>query len=498
MKHTKTTYGLHWSRMALVAGTFLLGAMPVLAQQGPPGELDPTFGGAGRQTTDFFSASEAINDVVALPDRRFVAVGAVTGPNAAGPGSSPNFSVARYLPDGRLDPSFGNNGLFMLDRSGNVDEAQAVKRLGDGSLLVTGTIAPGAYSDFAVVKLRPNGTLDTTFGDAGVGGARTGSVLLDVAGPNFHDEARQIAVQRDGKIIVAGNTLVVVGNFRYRRATVARFSAAGVLDTSFGGTGTGYVVLNGFNAADPQSGDYVTAIATNQRGDLAADDSITLVGYTFGRNNAFAVRLTRDGALDTSFGTPAGAARSGSVTFSAANSGGVATGASDLRGARIDNANRVVLAGTGGDRGFTFLRLLPNGSLDTTFGSNGRTLVKLSGVSTYDEPRALALQGNGKIVAAGYATNRVTGAPHKDFYVVRLLADGAVDTGFGDGEGRVVAQVSDQDDEAFAVAVEPSGNLLAGGYQQRLNVNGRDFAQLRLFGDPDRIFMDGFDGPGFD
>jgi len=490
VKHTKTTYGLHWSRMALVAGTFLLGAMPVLAQQGPPGELDPTFGGAGRQTTDFFSASEAINDVVALPDRRFVAVGAVTGPNAAGPGSSPNFSVARYLPDGRLDPSFGNNGLFMLDRSGNVDEAQAVKRLGDGSLLVTGTIAPGAYSDFAVVKLRPNGTLDTTFGDAGVGGARTGSVLLDVAGPNFHDEARQIAVQRDGKIIVAGNTLVVVGNFRYRRATVARFSAAGVLDTSFGGTGTGYVVLNGFNAADPQSGDYVTAIATNQRGDLAADDSITLVGYTFGRNNAFAVRLTRDGALDTSFGTPAGAARSGSVTFSAANSGGVATGASDLRGARIDNANRVVLAGTRGDRGFTFLRLLPNGSLDTTFGSNGRTLVKLSGVSTYDEPRALALQGNGKIVASGFASTAPAGAPQPDFFVVRLGPDGQPDFGFGDGQGRKVVNVITGNEESRALAVEPSGNLLVAGYAAHPNASHDDFAVLRVYGDPDRIFAD--------
>jgi uncharacterized delta-60 repeat protein len=144
------------------------------------------------------------------------------------------------------------------------------------------------------------------------------------------------------------------------------------------------------------------------------------------------------------------------------------------------------------------MRYGANGAPDATFGNGGRVTVKYSVSSDYDEPAALALQGNGKIVAAGYATNRVTGAPHKDFYVVRLLADGAVDTGFGDGEGRVVAQVSDQDDEAFAVAVEPSGNLLAGGYQQRLDVNGRDFAQLRLFGDPDRIFMDGFDGPGFD
>ena len=146
----------------------------------------------------------------------------------------------------------------------------------------------------------------------------------------------------------------------------------------------------------------------------------------------------------------------------------------------------------------TVMRLNTNGSVDAGFGTNGRTTIKYSGSSEYDEPAALALQGNGKIVAAGYATSRLTGTPHQDFFVARLLPNGQPDNGFGDGQARAVVQVSAMEDGAFAVEVEPSGNLLVGGYQTRAGITGRDFAVARLFGDPDRIFANGFDGPGFD
>ena len=484
MKHTKTPHGLHRYRSALAATALWLAVAPAMAQQPwVPGTLDQTFGSVGKLTTDFFGAPDEINSVAAMWDGRFVAAGTVTGRNLQGSGSSPNLAVARYLPNGTLDPTFGTNGLAMFDRSGNVDEGFAVKVLPDRSVLVAGSQAPGAYQDFALVKLRPDGSLDTSFGAAGVGG-RTGSVLLDVSGPSLHDEGRLLAVQSNGKIIVAGNTTVPVGNFRYRRATVARFSADGVLDTSFGGNNTGYVVLDGTFPADAQTSDYVASIATNQRGDLPANDSITLVGYTANRNNAYVYRLTRDGVLDTTFnGT-------GRVNIVSGTSSGVQTGASDLRAGRIDDAGRLVLVGTSNDRGFTFLRLSSNGSLDTTFGTNGRTLVKLSTVSQYDEPRALALQGNGKIVASGYATTTPSGTPQPDFFVVRLSANGQPDQGFGDGSGRMVVTVSANTEQSRSLAVEPSGKLLVAGLA--LNANGPhdDFAVLRAYGDPDRIFAD--------
>lgn len=490
MKDTKRTYALHWCRNALAAAIALLAANPLLAQQGPPGELDPNFGSAGVLMTNFFDTDEEINAVAALPDGRFVVAGTVVGRNASGSGSSPNFAVARYLPDGRLDPSFGSNGLFQLDLSGNVDEAHSVRRLRDGGLLVGGLLAPVPYSDFAIVKLRRDGSLDTSFGEPGVGG-RAGYVRLDVRGPTLHDEGRYIAVQRDGKIIVAGNTLVPVGNFEYRRVTVARYTADGQPDPSFGGSNSGYVVLPGTYAADAQTSDYVSGIATIQNGDLPADDSITLVGYTFARNNGFVYRLTRDGLPDTTFNG------SGRVNVTSTSSSGVYRGASSLRAGVIDDAGRTVLLGSGGDNGFTFLRLAPNGSQDMNFGNNGRALVKYSISSSYDEPRAIALQGNGKIVASGYATSTATGAPRKDFFVTRLAANGQPDFGYGDGQGRKIVAAVAQADESYAVTLEPSGNILAAGYALRPNTSQNDFAVLRTYGDPDRIFADGVDGPQF-
>src|SRR5690606_8617097 len=126
---------------------------------------------------------------------------------------------------------------------------------------------------------------------------------------------------------------------------------------------------------------------------LAANDSITVVGYTAGRNEAFVIRLTANGAMDTTFGANApGGGRTGRATFSSSNSGGVYSGVSSIASARLVAGGRIALLGEGGDRGMTFMRLNGDGSLDTTFGSNGRTLVKYSGGSQYDIPFSLAVQ----------------------------------------------------------------------------------------------------------
>ena len=164
VKHTNTPYGLHWCRKALAAAALLFVAPPLLAQWGPPGELDPSFNGTGKLTTDFYDRNDRINAIDTMSDGRFVVAGVVVGPNVGG-GYSDNFALARYLPDGRLDGSFGNNGLVMFDVSGNVDEAHSVKVLRGGSILAAGVIAPGAYSDFVLFKRRRDGSADTSFGD---------------------------------------------------------------------------------------------------------------------------------------------------------------------------------------------------------------------------------------------------------------------------------------------------------------------------------------------
>lgn len=449
-----------------------------------PGDVDTGFGLGGFVTNDFFGTDEQIYAVAPMRDGRFVVTGKVTGSNVTGNGGSENVAVARYLPNGTLDDSFGSGGLFQLDVDSAPDEGRAVRVLSDNSVLVAGTLSTAAHADYGVIKLRPDGTLDTTFGEADAGNARKGYVRLDIGGPLVHDETYAMAVQGNGKIILAGITRVFHDNFWYGQVAVARFTADGVLDTTFGG-GQGYTVLAPFFGA---AGDTLSTIALDQAGNLGADDRIVVGGYTFGRNTAFLARLTAGGALDTTFNT------TGRVTFQAATSGGVSTGLYMLASARLTRDGHIVVVGEGNDRGMAVMRFNANGSLDTTFGQNGRSLIKFSGGADEDVATALALQGNGRIVAAGSATNRATGAAHQDFFVGRWNADGSVDTSFGE-QGLKVAQVSTVEDGAYAVAVEVSGNILAGGYAARPDVAPRDFALLRLFGDPDRIFANGFDAP---
>ncbi|HVJ61960.1 MAG TPA: hypothetical protein VM555_04530, partial [Tahibacter sp.] len=259
------------------------------------------------------------------------------------------------------------------------------------------------------------------------------------------------------------------------------------------GAGTGYVVLPGMYAPEAQTSDYVSSIALTQNGALEANDSITISGYTRSKSSAFLIRLTKDGALDTTFGG------TGSVIVADVNSGGQRTGAGEIRAARIDDAGRVVALGSAGDRGYVFLRYNANGAPDATFGTNGRTLVKWSNASNYDEGLTLALQGNGKIVAAGFAPNIVTGqTAHNDFLVVRLQANGQPDPVFGaDAQGRKLVVYPASVDVANAIAIEPSGNVLVGGYAQANGSATTDFAVTRLYGDPDRLFMDDFDPSEF-
>lgn len=482
MKCTKATIRLH--RLAMAAASLLAcAASPAFAAHA--GDIDGSFGLGGFVTNDFFGTDEQVFAIAPMRDGRFVAAGKVTGANANGSGGSENMSIARYLPNGTLDAGFGSGGLVHFDTDAGSDEVRALRVLSDNSIIAAGSLSTSSHADFGILKLRADGSRDTSFGESDVGSTRKGYVRLDIAGVNFHDNAYAMAVQRDGRIVLAGVTPVFHDGFNYGQVAVTRFTADGVLDTTFGG-GDGIVVLDPFFGA---ASDVLTTIALDQAGNLGADDRIVVGGHTFGRNCAFLARLTANGAVDTTFGA------GGRAIIVAANTGGVQTGMSYLASARLAADGKVLAVGEGGDRGMALMRFAANGTPDTTFGSNGRSLIKFSGASDEDIPAALALQGNGKIVAAGYATNRVTGAAHKDFFVGRWLPNGAVDTAFGDGQGSKVAQVAVGEDEAFAVAVEVSGNILAGGYSTRPNVAPRDYALLRLIGDPDRIFANGFDGP---
>ncbi|MCK7592050.1 hypothetical protein [Pseudomarimonas salicorniae] len=479
-------------RLRRVGGYPLLGcllaalvSLPVGHAGAAPGDLDLSFGEGGILYVGRGGTAERINSLLADANGAVFAGGALQIPSG-GAGSGDDMSVLRLLGDGQLDPAFANGGLLQVGLGGDSEYVTAMVRQPDGRIVAVGALEPSANTDFGVIRFDEAGRLDEAFGDADPArpGLRRGLTHFNM-GPNnsSNDEARAVALQSDGRIIVAGTGFAVDGNFTYPRFAIARLTADGRLDASFGNAGR--VIAAPTQA---QVSEYVTAIALDADGQLSGDDGFVVVGYVFARSTAIVRRYLADGQPDLSFGS------AGQVVLVDANSGGVRSGLSRIDDAVLQPDGGIVLLGRGGDRGFAFLRLHADGSLDTDFGSHGRTLVKFSSSTDHDEPAMLRLQRDGKLVAAGYATGRIGNVSGSDFASVRLLANGRIDSGYGDGSGRSTYPLVEGADEARAVAVLSDGSLLLAGYADRVPGAGRDddAAFLRLQGDPG-LFANGFE-----
>jgi uncharacterized delta-60 repeat protein len=461
------------------------------AVRADPGDLDLRFSGDGVAFIDAGGLGEIVHAMVPDADNAVFATGALyevdaTGLQGKGGASGYDLSVVRLRGDGSLDIDWGAGGIAQIDFGGDDEYGRDLVRLADGSLIVAGSLEREAHSDFGVARFTLQGLPDDLFGEPvppiGKGIApRRGAIAFNV-GPdeNVNDEATAVAVQSDGSIVVAGIARDDDGAFQYRRFGIARLTAEGQLDDTFRGDGWFIVPALASGASE-----YVTAIARRRDGTLTPDDGFVVAGYSTPGGRAVLRRFLADGQPDPQFGVQ------GLVTVEAGIGGASGTGLYQIDDAVLDDQGRIVVVGRGNDRGFVFMRFTPNGAIDGSFGTNGRRHVKFSGESDYDFPQALTLQGDGKIVAAGEATSRATGAPRTDFASVRLLRNGAVDTGYGDGAGRSSYPLSVEEDSAWAVTVTSDGSLLLAGTAD-VGTPDNDMAFLRLQGDP-TLFADGFE-----
>ncbi|TKK65384.1 T9SS type A sorting domain-containing protein [Ilyomonas limi] len=249
------------------------------------GKLDSAFGVNGKVTTDF-SYGDFANSVALQGDKIIVA-----GYTYNSSADASEFTVARYNTDGALDSTFGQNGKVTADFI-NISRAirNSVVLQGDKIIVAGYTFNPKTYdnnNDFALIRYTADGTPDSSFGE-------NGRVITDFNSLYDDDFANSITLQRD-KIIVAGYT-VIYEDEGYTTSTIdfalARYTANGVLDTSFG--------VNGRVTTDfDNTKDGANSVALQ-------GDKIISGGYTFNPNantNDFAlVRYTADGALDSSFG----------------------------------------------------------------------------------------------------------------------------------------------------------------------------------------------------
>lgn len=404
------------------------------------GALDLSFGGSGHVFTNFSSNSDDQGQAVAVQsDGKIVVAGWSNGGS-----TGYDFALTRYNSDGSLDSTFGG-GHVTADFAGSDDYAQAVAIQSDGKIVVAGYAFMGGATgyDFAAARFNTDGSLDTSFGTAG-------RVTVSFTGAST-DSVQAIAIQTDGKIILAGNT--AAGGTNRDDFAVVRLNTDGSLDGTFGSGGK--MTTNfGLNWNDD----------ANAVG-IQSDGKIVVAGVTSRNGSAdFALaRYNTDGTLDTSFnGT-------GLVKTDFAHQ-------FDEAFALVIQSEGKIIAGgyaTNTTADFGLARYNSDGSLDATFGSGGKVLTDFNGGT--DLVRGLAVQSDGKIVAVGQTTPTSTGMP--EFALARYNSDGSLDGGFGTS-GEVVTDFIGGSNYANAVALQADGKIVVAGYVANA-ATGNDFAIAR-------------------
>jgi uncharacterized delta-60 repeat protein len=405
------------------------GPGPVHTNPGPdlppvPG-LDPAFGNGGRVSTPVGGGS---GEAVAIqPDGGIVTVG------RRGDGARFDFAATRHDAAGRLDPGFGTGGIATTDLGGGDDEAFDAAPLADGGFVAVGrTDAQGpANIDFGVVRYTAAGAVHPGFG----------IVRTDISGRG--DQANAVAVQSDGRIVVAGFATdnVIDGDF-----ALARYNPDGTLDPAFGSDG---IVTTDLGTHD----DAARALVLQPDGRIVAAGSA-------GEKVALA-RYEPDGRLDPGFGH-------GGSSVTDLGPGATANGVA------LTSSGQILLAGStlgpALNRDFMLARYDADGVLDATFGRAGEVVTDLGHGDDFAE--SLTVDSQGRIILAG----RTTSPTIFDMALVRYRPDGVPDTAF-DGDGILTADFHGGADLAQDVALDASGHIVAAG----ATVDGTDlqFALMR-------------------
>ncbi|MBV8036348.1 hypothetical protein [Roseateles sp.] len=402
--------------------------------RGAAGDIDTSFGG-GILITPGGLTDDYVRGVAVQADGKAVVVGyGVFGGGATGT----DFMLLRHLRDGGLDTSFGNGGRVgtAFNNGSRSGEALAVAVQPDGKILVAGTSDQGASGyDFALARYNADGTLDASFGTGG---------RVTTSFGNGDDKAYALLLQPDGKIVLGGGSNQgATGN----DFALARYLPNGSLDAGFGNGGK---VLTAIGAGGKSETVYALVLQT-----VAGAARIVAAG---GEGDFIAAAYRDDGTLDAGFGT-AGLVHGlfGSVTGAA-------------RGIVVTADNKLVLAGHR-DHHVAAARLLPDGSLDAGFGSGGRSVVVVN-ADNWDEATALVQQTDGKLLLGGWVYTLGTSA---DTVLLRLNADGSVDTGFGPGGLRVTpVAAGTKSDAGRALALQHDERVPTVRVLQAGEANGSD------------------------
>jgi uncharacterized delta-60 repeat protein len=427
MKQVRPPIGISARALPALVACGLALALPSAAQA-RPGDLDRTFSGDGRVTTRF-DGGDVATAIGVQEDRRIVAVGKTFG----------TLALARYLPDGSLDPSFGDAGRvrgtdfgvdsdFGFPAEGNWDGAIDA----DGRIVLSGSSRyqqpDGPHVRTVVARFTPSGELDGSFAVDGV--RRINRV-------DGEDSPRDLELKRDGSIIVAGTAGPRPGKGDF---AVLKLTPEGDLDQAFGDGGVRVIHTRG--------NDYASGVGVDRR------NRITVGGFS--RGHASLARLKPSGALDRLF------SRNGrKILNRLGDAAGISKIAVKPGGAIFATGTTYQYRDGRANTNMFLAKVRSDGSMSRKFGRRGTRTID---IGRTDDAYDLALQADGKIVVGGASGLTF----HSRFAVLRLTRHGRLDRRFSRNGITLTRFPSNLSNRrcgciARALTLQPNGKIILAG-----------------------------------
>ena len=417
-----------------------------------PGDLDLTFGTQGKVTTGFGGVNTAAYSAVIQPNG-YIILGGIDGDS-----SDFNWVLARYTPLGALDTTFGTGGKLTYSFGANkLCSIFSVKLQSDGKIVAGGFT--GSYTEdnyaFAIVRFNVDGTVDATFGTNG----EIVAVLNQEPSGREMDYGHSLVIYPDGTIVLGGTTQN--GPSAEKRWGLLSVDKDGVVN---------YKRLFRFSTT---SSDTLHSLS------LRSDGKIVAGGYSAeGFNESLSLaRFNVSGELDTSFGTGgkvttsiAGSTQARGNSVAIKSNGKILLGGYARFGTSPNEYDNFVLAQYNTD-----------GSLDTDFGDDG-LVIGFIAENSNDQAHSVAVQDNGKIILAGWVA---LSGPSADFSMYRFNIDGSIDTTFGTN-GRVTTDFGATVDKAYSAVIQSDGDIILAGTKWPNSASDSPDAMIlaRYHGDP--------------